>query len=672
MIQSTRLFTVLGLAALQLSCSAPSPGPAATNPKSSVVAISTATPMSTALPVAPPAASSAEVAPPTPAPSSKYAACEAPPVGMACIPGGPAVIGTDDAGPREKPRHTVEVGTFYMDRFEVTNRQYVECEKAGKCPVRIPPDPQFNTPEQPAVPLTWHAAHAYCVFAGKRMPTEAEWEKVARGGEEGRLYPWGNEPATCARAQTVGCPPETTKPVGSFPAGAYGVHDMAGNGYEWVNDWSTDCFGLCGAPCGAACTEPDPQGPCAGGPFCNKLTQRVLKGGSWFWPAEYARGSWRRGEVMSSHLHRLSVRCASTPATLATWPPLVITDPPKLEADPTAPTKGELERFRKVTEDTDVLRIPACGREGEAQHTCRDPHSYLISNEPNQHVWHKYIENIGGGYVGIGADQAYSIIGAARSRWAWLFDYDPAVVRLHYVLRAVVLSAETPQAFVEAFSAGRFKETRDIIVKSFDDAVFPGSQALEQSERKVTESTFKMARGALYDEYVKALKPQAATTYGWLRNADHYRYVRLLHQQGRIVILKGNLLTDKAMPSISKSARSLGAPVRIFYSSNADDQWPLTPQYRSNVVGLPFDDRSVVLRTIYPRNKPGLKVAPWDYTVHAGLDAQRRLSHAGWDWVHWFGHDGRRADVDNLVTVALPGRTPREKAAPAPASAPAR
>jgi formylglycine-generating enzyme required for sulfatase activity len=664
MMQMTRFFPLLGLVTLTLSCSAP-PGPTAPNPKPVLVATTAAAPTQ-APAVAPPAASSAAPAPAPAAPPSKYAACEAPPVGMACIPGGPAVIGTEDAGPREKPRHTVEVSTFYIDRFEVTNRQYAECEKAAKCPVRITPEPSFNMPEQPAVPLTWNAAHAYCVFAGKRMPTEAEWEKVARGGEEGRLYPWGSEPATCARAQTVGCPPETTKPVGSFPAGPYGVHDMAGNGYEWVNDWSTDCFGGCGAPCGASCTGLDPQGPCAGGPFCNDRKTRVLKGGSWFWPAEQARGSWRRGEAMSSKMHRLSVRCASTPATLATWPPLVITDPPKREADPAAPSTDELARLRKVTEDTDVLKIPACGREGEAQHGCRDPHSYMISNEPNQHVWQPYIENIGGGYVGIGADQSYSIIGAARSRWAWIFDYDPAVVRLHYMLRAAILSAETPQAFVESFSAARFKETSDLLVKSFDDAVFPGSQPLEKSERKVTESTFKMARPALYEEYVKALKPHASgSTFGWLRNPDYYRYVRLLYQQGRIVVLKGNLLTDVAMPSISKSARSLGVPVRIFYSSNADDQWVLTPQYRSNVLGLPFDEKSVILRTIYPRNKPGLKVAPWDYTVHAAFDAQRRFAHAGWDWVYWFGYDGRRGDPDNLVTVALPGRTQREKAPPA-------
>src|SRR5262245_54769176 len=181
------------------------------------------------------AAAAAPEGPTAPVEPSRFARCEDPPVGMACIPGGPAVIGSDDHHANEKPRHTVEISTFYIDRFEVSNRQYEQCEQAGACPGRILPDRTFLGPDQPAVPITWHVAHTYCIWAGKRLPTEAEWEKVARGGSEGRMYPWGSEPSTCDRAQTQGCPPDTTKPIGSFPAGPYGVHDMAGNGYEWVN-----------------------------------------------------------------------------------------------------------------------------------------------------------------------------------------------------------------------------------------------------------------------------------------------------------------------------------------------------------------------------------------------------------------------------------------------------
>lgn len=235
-----------------------------------------------------------------------------------CIPGGPAVIGSDTERPNERPRHQVEISTFYLDRFEVTNEQYARCEKAGACPRRIAPDPSFLAPTQPAVPLTWHAASAYCGWAGKRLPTEAEWEKAARGGPEGRTYPWGEEPPDCTRAQYDPCPPLTTRPVGSFAAGAYGLHDMAGNGYEWVADWESGCYEGCTDACGAACLGRDPQGPCGGAPACPGRVRRTIKGGSWFWPPAQMRGSWRRPQKPASGVHRLSVRCASsTPAPAA-------------------------------------------------------------------------------------------------------------------------------------------------------------------------------------------------------------------------------------------------------------------------------------------------------------------------------------------------------------------
>ena len=106
------------------------------------------------------------------------------------MPGGPAVIGADDQTPAEKPRHVVQVGTFYIDRFEVTNREYDACEQAGACAKRerhLPAYVPFLEPDQPANGISWARAQKYCVWAGKRLPSEAEWEKVARGGEEGRL-----------------------------------------------------------------------------------------------------------------------------------------------------------------------------------------------------------------------------------------------------------------------------------------------------------------------------------------------------------------------------------------------------------------------------------------------------------------------------------------------------
>jgi formylglycine-generating enzyme required for sulfatase activity len=646
---------------LLLGCSSTPPAAEPAKPaKAAPPAVTaTATATAAALPPAPTATEVATAEPAPAAPPSKWAACEDPPVGMVCVPGGAAIMGSNDHEAREKPEHSIEVSTFYLDKYEVTNKQYEACEHAGVCPARIMPDKTFLHADQPAVPVTWFGARAYCNWAGKRLPTEAEWEKAARGGDN-RVYPWGNEAATCDRAQTEGCAPSTTKPVGSFAVGPYGVYDMAGNGYEWTNDWASACYEGCQEACGKSCLGEDPWGMCGGAPECKGNKMHVLKGGSWRWAATEARGAWRRFEEPGTGAHRLSARCASSGPQLATWPPLALSDVPPAPGDPEAPSKETLAKFGDVVEDTDINKIPACDKPGGSTTICRDPISYLTTNEPDQHLWEPYVHNVGGGYVGVGADQNYSLLAAAKSRFVWLFDYDPLVVRLHHMLRAVILGSPTAKDFVEAFAPGNYQKTKDMI-----------SENAPASEKESALRSLQASRELLYADYSKRLKtPEGAKrTYDWLTNPESYRYVRLLYQQGRILALKGNLLTDRIMPSIGKAAKVMGVTVRVFYTSNADDQWKLTPQFRANVLGLPFDERSVWLRTVYPREKQRTKVLPWDYVVHAGLDAQRKIKHEGWDWVWYFNKDAHHVGPDNLLAVALPAKTEREK--PAAASAPA-
>jgi len=577
---------------------------------------------------------------------------------MVCIPAGKAIIGSSTALPNEHPRHTVELSTYYVDKYEVTNEQYAACEKAGGCPKRILSDPSFNQPRQPAVPLQWAYAHAFCLWAGKRMLSEAEWEKVARGGDD-RRYPWGNQPPSCKRAHTNACSPHVTLPVGSLPAGPYGVFDMAGNGYEWVQDWASNCYDGCGMrACGKDCKGRDPLGPCAGAQECKHHSLRVLKGGSWFWSDKHIRTSWRRAAKPVSGVHRLSVRCGSSSATLSTWPPLSQTDPLPRPPDTAKPSAAELATFNAVPEEDDVLKIPPCKRVGDATVHCRDPHSYVVSNEPQQFRWLPYVSDLGGGYVGIGAAQNYSFIAAARSRWAWIFDYDPSVVRVHYTVRALLLAYDSPQKLIAALERSRLDETIALVQRSIKPDIAAGR--LDKRELRLLKHEIPMAAKHLRKRFKTQLKPPAEHgDFGWLSSLERYRYVRTMLQQGRIQIRKGNLLTDKALPAIADSARQLGTYVRLLYTSNADDQWMVTPQYRANMATLPFDERSVVLRTIYPRNKPNKKVAPWDYVVHAGLDFQRRIAGERVKWLWWLSQQGRRHAPGNVVTIALPGRTTR-------------
>lgn len=165
----------------------------------------------------------------------------------------------------EYPRHQVKLSAFYLDKYEVTNAQY----RKFLAYLEQHQDKSFNHPDQPAdldhlqhyiteemkadnqpaTGLNWFDAYAYCRWAGKRMPTEAEWEYAARGpGEAYRKYPWGNENPDADGIWRANIHPEQgwsadgfryTAPVGSFPDGVspFGIMDMAGNAEEWVHDW---------------------------------------------------------------------------------------------------------------------------------------------------------------------------------------------------------------------------------------------------------------------------------------------------------------------------------------------------------------------------------------------------------------------------------------------------
>ncbi len=172
------------------------------------------------------------------------------PKGMVLIPAGSFWMGCNPAKAKlcesnEKPGHEVSVPDFFIDKREVSVADYARCMKAGKC--RRPADGLFcnrnskEKQEHPVNCVSWHKAQDYCKFVGKRLPTEAEWEKAARGVDR-HLYPWGDDEPRCDKAVfdngKTGCGRKGTWPIGSKPLGAspYNVLSMAGNVSEWVED----------------------------------------------------------------------------------------------------------------------------------------------------------------------------------------------------------------------------------------------------------------------------------------------------------------------------------------------------------------------------------------------------------------------------------------------------
>lgn len=219
----------------------------------------------------------------------------------------------------EGPAHMVFLDSYLMDKYEVSNKDYGGFIRAEGHPAPAYwDDPRLNKSEQPVVGVNWYDARAYCEYRGKRLPTEGEWEKAARG-PKATLYPWGNDfdPAKA----NYGKNHEATMPVDSYPEGAsyYGVYNMAGNVFEWVSDWYDPRY------YGRLETMVNPTGPDkpvwlgGTGTYVDRLTvgeKRVIRGGSWIAPVGTVRATHRfwNHPLNNSYGVGLGIRCAKAAA----------------------------------------------------------------------------------------------------------------------------------------------------------------------------------------------------------------------------------------------------------------------------------------------------------------------------------------------------------------------
>jgi len=235
---------------------------------------------------------------------------------MALVPAGPFKMGSNDGDDDERPVHIVNLDAFYIDVYEVTNSQYAVCSDLGICD-SITDTTAFESSysrgvyygnpsyaDYPAIYASYHEAQQYCEWRGARLPTEAEWEKAARGGLEGKIYPWGDESPVCEVGAKNGakfdddelCNDTDTGQVGSYGANGYGLYDMAGNVWEWVSDFYEEIYY-------ASSPDSNPTGP-VDGDF------HVIRGGTWGSPADGLRISNRSFNHPSSGALYSGFRCA--------------------------------------------------------------------------------------------------------------------------------------------------------------------------------------------------------------------------------------------------------------------------------------------------------------------------------------------------------------------------
>jgi formylglycine-generating enzyme required for sulfatase activity len=217
-------------------------------------------------------------------------------------------MGSENGFPDELPVHKVTLPDYYIDIYEVTNALYRHCVDAGGCK---PPhsesgrfwDSAYNS--YPVTYLEWEMAKGYCSWRGARLPTEAEWEKAARGGLNSEPFPWGSARPVCQTGATEGvnyaeCNQGSPLAVGSFAPNAFGLYDMSGNVWEWVADWYSENYYT-------ARDVTSPSGPRSG-------AMRVIRGGSFNYGEIYIRVS-NRGylDPESYGSSGLGLRCARLP-----------------------------------------------------------------------------------------------------------------------------------------------------------------------------------------------------------------------------------------------------------------------------------------------------------------------------------------------------------------------
>lgn len=282
---------------------------------------------------------------------------------------------------------------------------------------------------------------------------------------------------------------------------------------------------------------------------------------------------------------------------------------PVAEAEPPPPA----DPWGPITEAQDKILWA-----GEEEARINTPEHYVKTNERRHDVWFPYIADKRGIYVGVAADQNYTLMAVAKAEFAFLIDLDWRVTELHRCYEVLIEASETPQQLHERFAEKNVESSVQLLEAGLAD--------LEPELRRQAIISWKAARETVYLHLENVIaRDQDGQNTSWLSNPDYYAHVRKLYQSDRIRMLVGDLTGPKTVQTVAAAAKGLGLPVKLLYLSNAEEYYDYTTQYRSNIGALPIADDSVVLRTIYSKKWVHAD-ALWNYQVQPLADYQARLT----------------------------------------------
>ncbi len=239
---------------------------------------------------------------------------------------------------------------------------------------------------------------------------------------------------------------------------------------------------------------------------------------------------------------------------------------------------------------------------------------FIVSDEKGHFVFREVVANLGGVFVGVGTNQNYLMAGWARPEVLVLMDFDQYVVDVHAAYIQAFLDNEAPAGFLAAWSAA-------------GEAAMVAKLTAQGPDGARRARVYERTRARIEDRLrLSARRYSARGVPTFLDDPEQYAYLRALCRGQRVVAVRGDLTADRTMVDIGQAAKTLGLPVRVLYTSNAERYFPYTAGFKRNILAQPFDERSLVLRTAGPGNKPEPTAdGHYRYVVQRGLDLQAEL-----------------------------------------------